>query len=137
MAICIIGRTSYPQQYGSNSLVQSLYFIDSMQKIMSVLSVVFSVTAIVYVGIALLNLDTEEPPPEVQAAALPRAPSENCVAAPPLPEVERDNGAIRVLDIDSVEALHEAMNDLRANTVLLLEPGRYDLKKTLSVEVDK
>lgn len=107
-----------------------------MQKIMPVLSVIFSVTAIVYVGIALLNLETDEPPAEVQAAALPKAPSENCVAAPPLPEVERDNGAIRVLDIHSVEALHDAMNDLRANTVLLLSPGRYDLKKTLSVEVD-
>ena len=107
-----------------------------MQKIMPVLSVIFSVTAIVYVGIALLNLDADEPPPEVQAAALPRAPSENCIAAPPLPEIKRDNAAVRVLDIDSVEALHEAMNDLRANTVLLLEPGRYDLKRTLSVEVD-
>ena len=107
-----------------------------MQKIMPVLSVIFSVTAIVYVGIALLNLDSDEPPPEVQAAALPRAPSENCIAAPPLPEIKRDNAAVRVLDIDSVEALHEAMNDLRANTVLLLEPGRYDLKRTLSVEVD-
>lgn len=108
-----------------------------MQKIMSVLAVVFSVTAIVYVATALVRLDSGESPiADVQAAALPRAPSENCVSAPPLPEVKRDNAAVRVVDIDSVEALHQAMTDLRANTILLLSPGRYDLQKTLSVEVD-
>lgn len=108
-----------------------------MQKIMSVIAVILSVTAIVYVATALVRLDTGESRiAEVQATALPPAPSENCVNAPPLPAVKRDNAAVKVVDIDSVEALHLAMNDLRANSVLLLSPGRYDLQKTLSIEVD-
>jgi len=109
----------------------------SMQKIMSVLAAVFSISAIAYVGFALLRLSSGDSPiAQAQAAYLPPAPSEQCVDAPPLPAVQRDNAAVRVIDIDSVAALHLAVSELRPNTVLLLSPGRYDLQKTLAIEAD-
>jgi len=108
-----------------------------MQKIMPILAVVFSLTAFAYIGVALLQLDTEEAPIAIaNATSLPSAPKENCLAAPPLPKISRSNASNTVIDIISVEELHAAMIDLRPNTVLLLSPGRYDLKTTLAIEVD-
>ena len=54
-----------------------------------------------------------------------------CVHAPPLPAPEN-----RIVTVSSVKELNRAVLELRNNTTILIEPGRYQLTESIAISAD-
>lgn len=59
------------------------------------------------------------------------AQGSGCIDAPPLPEPRN-----RIVRVSSIEELNEAVSSLRENSTIVIEPGRYQLTRTLGIEAD-
>ena len=59
-----------------------------------------------------------------------------CLPAPPLGDVSATDPGKQVVRVSNEAELQEAMQNLSANTVVLLAPGTYELSRTLWVSVD-
>jgi len=59
-----------------------------------------------------------------------------CLAAPALPPLEESDPGKTVVQVSTEAQLQDAMSNLSANTVILIDPGTYELTQTLWVNQD-